>query len=107
MTKHHNIEIAADIPQDADEDDDVEQRGQHTGGHADLRFRRHTHILGDPVFRVPVLALLELELQEAIVCQPAFDQMPGQPSPPSALRRHTRPDGQDRHQDAQAREQQE
>ena len=82
----------------------TEDRRQQARSHADRPIRCHASIFGDAVFRDPILAPLKTQLTEAIVRQPAVDQMAGEPGAPFALRRHARPDRQDGHQDAQDHE---
>ena len=64
-------------------------------------------ILGDPVFRILVLAVSQFYVKVAAAAQPRVDQMPADPRAPRALEGHAAPHGGHGEADAERGEQRE
>ena len=85
-------QCSADGPQHDDERRRRQKCRHHTGKEIDRRVACDTQVLGDPIFRVLVVAADQIELVITAARKPARHHRARQPRAPAPLNAHPRPD---------------
>ena len=83
-----HIEGTADGPEHDDEHGCRQNGLGYTADEIDRRFGGDTHIVGDAVLGIGVVAANQIELEIAPLRQPAVDDPVGEPRPPAPLQGH-------------------